>query len=80
MDCHNLSDMRRRYPAAMHKTYLLGSLDSEASPDIDIPDPYDGPYETTERVCRRIAAAIDGLITQATGSAGESRPAVRLRA
>jgi protein-tyrosine-phosphatase len=61
MDRPNLEAVRRRFPTAAGKTYLLGSLDAAAL-DVEISDPYDAPYEATERTYARIAHAIDHLV------------------
>ena len=69
MDRPNLAGVRTRYPAAAGKTYLLGSFDAEGEPDIEIPDPSDGPYEAAESAYGRIAGAIDRLVATPSGSA-----------
>jgi protein-tyrosine phosphatase len=74
MDRANLNDMRRLYPEAAAKTYLLGSLDAEGTTNVEIPDPYDDGFEATERVCRRIAAAVDRLVVDARVTAGAAEP------
>lgn len=71
MDRPNLAAVRRLYPDAAGKTYLLGSLDADA-PDVEISDPYHCPYEATEHTYVRIAGAIDRLV--ACGGSAEVRP------
>jgi protein-tyrosine phosphatase len=63
MDRPNLTAVRRSYPAAAAKTYLLGSFGDDAVADVEIADPFDGPYEATERTYVRIADAIDRFVT-----------------
>jgi protein-tyrosine-phosphatase/predicted ATP-grasp superfamily ATP-dependent carboligase len=63
MDRPNLTAVRRSYPSAAAKTYLLGSFGSDAVADVEIADPFDGPYEATERTYVRIADAIDRFVT-----------------
>ena len=72
MDRPNLTAVRRSYPAAAGKTYLLGSFGSDAATDVEIADPYNGPYEATERTYVRIADAIDRYVT--FGRRPEARP------
>ena len=71
MDRPNLAAVRRLYPAAAAKTYLLGSFDGETA-DVEISDPYHCPYEATERTYIRIAGAIDRLV--ACGASAGARP------
>ena len=70
MDRPNLAAVRRLYPAAAGKTYLLGSLEAGAD-DVEISDPYHDAYEATERTYVRIAGAIDRLV--ACGGSAEAR-------
>lgn len=63
MDRPNLTAVRRSYPSAAGKTYLLGSIGSDAAADVEIADPFNGPYEATERTYVRIADAIDRFVT-----------------
>ena len=79
MDRANLNDMRRLYPEAAAKTFLLGSLDAEGTSNVEIPDPYDDGFEATERVCRRIAAAVDMLVVDAHVAAADAAEAGRTR-
>jgi protein-tyrosine-phosphatase len=72
MDRPNLSAVRRSYPAAAGKTYLLGSFGSDVAADVEIADPFNGPYEATERTYVRIADAIDRFVT--FGQRSETRP------
>ena len=60
MDHANLAALATRYPDALEKTYLLGSLDSE--PDVEIADPFEAEDAATEQACGRIAGAIDRLL------------------
>jgi protein-tyrosine-phosphatase len=68
MDRANLREMHRSYPAAATKTYLLGLLGPPEMHDIEIPDPYAGAEEATEKACGRIAAAVDRLVAYGCGS------------
>jgi protein-tyrosine-phosphatase len=63
MDRVNLRAMRTLYPAAMEKTYLLGSLDGRGVEEVEISDPFEGAYDVTERACGRIARAVDRLVS-----------------
>ncbi len=63
MDHRNLAALRRLYPTAAGKTYLLGSFGGDIAADVEIGDPFDGPYEATERSYVQIAAAIDRFVT-----------------
>jgi protein-tyrosine-phosphatase/predicted ATP-grasp superfamily ATP-dependent carboligase len=59
MDRRNLRDLQQQFPEAAHKAFLLGAVESGAAADVEIPDPYSGGYELTERAYARIAGAID---------------------
>jgi protein-tyrosine-phosphatase/predicted ATP-grasp superfamily ATP-dependent carboligase len=72
MDWPNLAALRRSYPAAAGKTYLLGCIGGDAAGDVEIRDPFDGPYEATERTYVRIADAIDRFV--AFGRRAEAQP------
>ena len=63
MDHSHLDALRQRYPAATSKTFLLALLDPAATRRLDIPDPYAGNSGSTERVCSRITAAIDAMLS-----------------
>jgi protein-tyrosine-phosphatase/predicted ATP-grasp superfamily ATP-dependent carboligase len=60
MDRSHLRELREHYPAAATKIFLLGLFDSNAG-DVQILDPYAADDAATERVCDRIAAAIDRM-------------------
>jgi protein-tyrosine-phosphatase len=64
MDHANLAALAARYPDALEKTYLLGSLDAE--PDVEIADPFEAEDAATEKACGRIASAIDRLLVHAS--------------
>jgi protein-tyrosine-phosphatase/predicted ATP-grasp superfamily ATP-dependent carboligase len=66
MDRRNLGDMRREFPAAAHKTFMLGAVEPGSATDVEIPDPFAGDYALTEQAYARIAGAVDRL---ALGSA-----------
>ena len=72
MDRRNLAALRRWYPAAAGKTFLLGSFGGDMAVEVEIGDPFDGPYEATERTYIRIADAIDRFVT--SGRPVEARP------
>jgi protein-tyrosine-phosphatase len=59
MDRRNLHDLQQQFPEAAHKAFLLGAVEPGAATDVEIPDPYSGGYELTERAYARIAGAID---------------------
>jgi protein-tyrosine-phosphatase/predicted ATP-grasp superfamily ATP-dependent carboligase len=62
MDTTNLRDVRRRFPTAADKTYLLGLLDSRSAREIEILDPFGKDEATMEDTCSRIAVAIERLL------------------
>jgi protein-tyrosine-phosphatase/predicted ATP-grasp superfamily ATP-dependent carboligase len=62
MDRSHLDALRRRYPAAASKFFLLALLDPGSGREIEIPDPYLADESATERVCSRIITAIDGML------------------
>jgi protein-tyrosine-phosphatase/predicted ATP-grasp superfamily ATP-dependent carboligase len=59
MDRRNLHDLQQQFPRAAHKAFLLGAVEPGAATDVEIPDPYSGDYDLTERAYARIAGAID---------------------
>jgi protein-tyrosine-phosphatase len=63
MDRSHLDALRRQYPAAAPKCFLLALLDPASGRAIEIVDPYLEDESATERVCARIVAAIEGILS-----------------
>ena len=62
MDRHNREALLHRFPEAADKIQFLGLLD-EGAGDVEIGDPYSHSDDATRAVCRRIAAAVDRLVS-----------------
>lgn len=60
MDFYNYRDIKKKFPAAMTKLFLLGSFNGSCR---EIKDPQGGDPDTYRRSCRLIKDSIDKLIS-----------------
>ena len=75
MDRANRRQVRKLFPRAAAKCYLIGVLENGRAVDVEIPDPFTADALAMQRACVRIAGAVDVLI----GSVGVRATGVELR-
>lgn len=64
MDARNLRRVRRQFPAALPRTYLLPAFDP-ARTEREIPDPHGGDRETFHASFDRVVDGVAGFVTTA---------------